>query len=193
MDMIREMVGSDGTVREKDKEAIQFVKEQDRLGQMVHFGHQAAAGHADAGRCRPFVDYQREYFLDGDRTRVNCGPMILKDIADTQLGLRRLDDLAAWWRYSKYVQTRIRHHPASSQLFSEAMQTESGEEVSSYEIKNILCRSVSTEEDKRHPLTDEALHGDSQLRWATGSPGARWPSTARCSESRWPGSANRYR
>ena len=41
-------------------------------------------------------------------------------------------------------------------LFSEAMQTDSGEEVSSYEIKNILQQCID-EEDKRKPLTDETL------------------------------------
>ncbi|MBO5805935.1 MAG: RNA polymerase sigma-54 factor, partial [Tidjanibacter sp.] len=39
---------------------------------------------------------------------------------------------------------------------SEAMQTATGEEVSSYEIKTILQQCID-EEDKRHPLTDEAL------------------------------------
>ena len=42
------------------------------------------------------------------------------------------------------------------QLFSEAMQTDSGEEVSSYEIKNILTECID-QEDKRKPLTDEVL------------------------------------
>ena len=48
MDMIREMVGADGLVREKDKEAISVREEQDRLGQMVHLGHQTAPRYAYA-------------------------------------------------------------------------------------------------------------------------------------------------
>ncbi len=36
------------------------------------------------------------------------------------------------------------------------MQTDSGEEVSSYEIKNILTECID-QEDKRKPLTDEVL------------------------------------
>ena len=56
---------------------------------------------------------------------------------------------------SKYVQTQFGIILLKS-LFSEAMQTESGEEVSSYEIKNILQECIDNE-DKRHPLTDEML------------------------------------
>ena len=56
---------------------------------------------------------------------------------------------------SKYVQTGF-GIISLKQLFSEAMQTDSGEEVSSYEIKNILSECIDRE-DKRKPLTDEAL------------------------------------
>ena len=56
---------------------------------------------------------------------------------------------------SKYVQTQFGIILLKS-LFSEAMQTDSGEEVSSYEIKNILQECID-DEDKRHPLTDETL------------------------------------
>ncbi len=56
---------------------------------------------------------------------------------------------------SKYVQTQFGIILLKS-LFSEAMQTDDGEEVSSYEIKNLLEKCVA-EEDKRHPMTDEQL------------------------------------
>ena len=56
---------------------------------------------------------------------------------------------------SKYVQTHFGIIPLKS-LFSEAMQTDSGEEVSSHEIKQILSDCIA-DEDKQHPLTDEAL------------------------------------
>ena len=48
MDMIREMVGSDGLVKEKDKGGHSVREEQDRLREVVHLGHQAAARYADA-------------------------------------------------------------------------------------------------------------------------------------------------
>ena len=96
------------------------------------------------------LDYQREYFRDGDKSKLR--PMILKDIADrTGLDVSTISRVVN----SKYVQTQFGIILLKS-LFSEAMQTDSGEEVSSYEIKNILQECID-EEDKRHPLTDETL------------------------------------
>lgn len=78
--------------------------------------------------------------------------MILKDIADrTGLDVSTISRVVN----SKYVQTQFGIILLKS-LFSEAMQTDSGEEVSSYEIKNILQQCID-EEDKRKPLTDETL------------------------------------
>ena len=78
--------------------------------------------------------------------------MILKDIAErTGLDVSTISRVVN----SKYVQTHFGIIPLKN-LFSEAMQTDSGEEVSSYEIKQILSDCIE-EEDKRHPLTDEAL------------------------------------
>ncbi|MDE6711189.1 MAG: RNA polymerase sigma-54 factor, partial [Alistipes sp.] len=96
------------------------------------------------------LDYQQEYFRDGDQSKLR--PMILKDIADrTGLDVSTISRVVN----SKYVQTQFGIILLKS-LFSEAMQTESGEEVSSYEIKNILQQCID-DEDKRHPLTDETL------------------------------------
>ena len=149
MDMIREMVGSDGTVREKDKEAIQFVK--NKIDSAKWFISAIKQRHDTLMRTmQAIVDYQREYFKDGDKSKLR--PMILKDIADrTGLDVSTISRVVN----SKYVQTQFGIILLKS-LFSEAMQTESGEEVSSYEIKNILQECID-EEDKRHPLTDETL------------------------------------
>ena len=96
------------------------------------------------------LDYQQEYFKDGNKSKLR--PMILKDIADrTGLDVSTISRVVN----SKYVQTQFGIILLKS-LFSEAMQTDSGEEVSSYEIKNILQQCID-EEDKRKPLTDETL------------------------------------
>lgn len=96
------------------------------------------------------LDYQRDYFIEGDQSKLR--PMILKDIADrTGLDVSTISRVVN----SKYVQTQFGILPLK-QLFSEAMQTDSGEEVSSYEIKNILTECID-QEDKRKPLTDEVL------------------------------------
>ena len=149
MDMIREMVGSDGTVREKDKEAIQFVK--NKIDSAKWFISAIKQRHDTLMRTmQTILDYQQEYFKDGDKSKLR--PMILKDIADrTGLDVSTISRVVN----SKYVQTQFGIILLKS-LFSEAMQTASGGEVSSYEIKNIL-RSCIDDEDKRRPLTDETL------------------------------------
>ena len=149
MDMIREMVGSDGTVREKDKEAIQFVK--NKIDSAKWFISAIKQRHDTLMRTmQTILDYQQEYFKDGDMSKLR--PMILKDIADrTGLDVSTISRVVN----SKYVQTQFGIILLKS-LFSEAMQTDSGEEVSSYEIKNILQQCID-EEDKRRPLTDETL------------------------------------
>lgn len=96
------------------------------------------------------VDYQREFFLSGDETKLR--PMILKDIADvTGLDVSTISRVAN----SKYIQTNFGIY-SLKYFFSEGMQTESGEEVSTREIKKIL-QDCLEDEDKRHPLTDDRL------------------------------------
>ena len=149
MEMIRSMVSSDGHISEKDKEAVQFVKS--KIDSAKWFISAIKQRHDTLMRTmQEILNFQREYFKDGDKSKLR--PMILKDIAD-RAGL----DVSAISRVvnSKYAQTHFGIILLKS-LFSEAMQTESGEMVSSYEIKNILQKCID-EEDKRHPLTDETL------------------------------------
>lgn len=93
---------------------------------------------------------QKDFFIDGDEKLLK--PMILKDIADdTDLDISTISRVSN----SKYVQTHFGVFPLKY-FFSEAMMTESGEEVSTREIKRILQDCVDNE-DKRKPLTDERL------------------------------------
>ncbi len=149
VEMIRDMVGADGKVREQDREALQFVKS--KIDSAKWFISAIKQRHDTLMRTmQTILDYQQEYFKDGDRSKLR--PMILKDIADrTGLDVSTISRVVN----SKYVQTQFGIILLKS-LFSEAMQTDSGEEVSSYEIKNILQQCID-EEDKRHPLTDETL------------------------------------
>lgn len=99
---------------------------------------------------KTIFDIQREFFIDGDKARLK--PMILKDVADrTGLDVSTISRVVN----SKYIQTHFGIFLLKD-LFSEAMQTDDGEEVSSYEIKKILSEFVDSE-DKRKPMTDEAL------------------------------------
>jgi RNA polymerase sigma-54 factor len=96
------------------------------------------------------MNYQKPYFLSGDETKLR--PMILKDIADI-VGL----DISTVSRVanSKYVQTNFGIYPLKY-FFSESLSTESGEEVSTREVKKILSEAIENE-DKKNPLTDEKL------------------------------------
>ena len=140
---------SDGRVKEKDREAIQFVKS--KIDSAKWFISAIKQRHDTLMRTmQEILDYQQEYFKDGNKSKLR--PMILKDIADrTGLDVSTISRVVN----SKYVQTQFGIILLKS-LFSEAMQTDSGEEVSSYEIKNILQQCID-EEDKRKPLTDETL------------------------------------
>jgi RNA polymerase sigma-54 factor len=94
--------------------------------------------------------YQEEYFIDGDETKLK--PMILKDVAEmTGLDISTISRVAN----SKYIQTHFGIFPLKF-FFSEGLQTDSGEEVSTREIKRILQDCIDNEE-KRRPLTDERL------------------------------------
>ena len=149
VDMMRDMVSADGTVADKNREAVQFVKS--KIDSAKWFISAIKQRHDTLMRTmQEILSFQQEYFKDGDKSKLR--PMILKDIADrTGLDVSTISRVVN----SKYAQTHFGIILLKS-LFSEAMQTESGEVVSSYEIKNILQRCID-EEDKRHPLTDETL------------------------------------
>lgn len=96
------------------------------------------------------MNFQKEYFLTGDQRKLR--PMILKDIAD-EIGM----DISTVSRVAsnKYVSTPYGTF-LIKEFFSESMKNDAGEDVSTKEIKKILEESVA-EENKRKPLTDDAL------------------------------------
>lgn len=133
----------------KEKEAVLFVKQK----------IDSARWFIDAIKQRQqtllltmqaILEYQYEYFQDGDETKMK--PMILKDIAE-QIGL----DISTISRVanSKYIQTPFGTLLLKS-FFSESLSTDSGEEVSTREVKKILEDAVNNE-DKSKPLTDDQL------------------------------------
>lgn len=96
------------------------------------------------------IEHQKEYFLEGDETLLN--PMILKDIAEeVNLDISTISRVVN----SKYVQTPYGTFLLKT-FFSESLSTDSGEEVSTREVKKILKDAIE-DEDKRKPLTDEKL------------------------------------
>lgn len=96
------------------------------------------------------LEYQKEYFLTGDETKLR--PMILKDIAEEiEMDISTVSRVAS----NKYIQTPYGTF-LIKEFFSESMTNADGEEVSTREIKKILEDTVA-EENKRKPLTDDAL------------------------------------
>jgi RNA polymerase sigma-54 factor len=149
LDMLRTLTKSNNGQNRSNKEAFSFVKQK----------LDSAKWFIDAIRQRQqtllvtmseIIDFQKEYFIDGDETHLK--PMILKDIAE-----RTLLDISTISRVSnsKYIQTHFGIYPLKY-FFSEAMQKNTGEEVSTREIKKILKDCIDNE-DKHHPLTDEKL------------------------------------
>jgi len=131
------------------KEALQFVKEK----------LDSAKWFIDALQQRQttllltmseIINFQHEYFQDGDETKLR--PMILKDIAErTELDISTISRVSN----SKYIQTHFGIYPLKY-FFSEGLQKDDGEEVSTREIKKILQDCIDNE-DKLKPLTDDKL------------------------------------
>lgn len=96
------------------------------------------------------IDLQYDYFLEGDESKLK--PMILKNIAD-KIGM----DISTVSRVanSKSIQTEFGVFPLKY-FFSEGIATDSGEDVSSREVKNKLSEFIGSE-DKSKPLSDDKL------------------------------------
>ena len=134
---------------QSQKDAVQFIKQK----------LDSAKWFIDAVKQRQetlyhtmhaIMEYQNEYFLTGDEKKIR--PMILKDIAEKiEMDISTISRVAN----SKYVDT-----PYGTKLlkefFSESMTTQSGEEISTIEIKKIL-ENIVANENKKTPETDEKL------------------------------------
>lgn len=137
------------TLNKSDKEAMVFVKQK----------LDSAKWFIDAIKQRQntlfftmsaIMNYQRHYFLTGDETKLR--PMILKNIAEiVSLDISTISRVAN----SKYVQTPYGVF-SLKYFFSESLSTDSGEDVSTREVKKILSEAIEAEQ-KRKPLTDEKL------------------------------------
>jgi RNA polymerase sigma-54 factor len=96
------------------------------------------------------VDYQYEFFLSGDEGKLR--PMILKDIASRiNMDISTVSRVAN----SKSIQTEFGIFPLKF-FFSEGIATDSGEDVSSREVK-LSLREFIDGEDKKKPLSDDKL------------------------------------
>lgn len=133
----------------KEKEAVLFIKQKIDSAKWfidaIKQRQQTMMLTMDA-----ILQHQQEFFLTGDQKKIR--PMILKDIADlTGLDISTVSRVAN----SKYVQTEF-GTKRLKEFFSESLQNQEGEEVSTLEVKKILTDIIG-EENKRRPLSDEKL------------------------------------
>ncbi len=133
----------------RQKEAVQFIKQKiDSAKWFIDAIIQRQ--HTLQDTMTAIMNYQKEFFITGDET--NLKPMILKDIAE-QVNL----DISTVSRVSnsKFVQTEFGTYRLKY-FFSESLSTDSGEEVSTREVKKILTDIIEGEHKKR-PFSDDKL------------------------------------
>ncbi|WP_300828701.1 RNA polymerase factor sigma-54 [uncultured Rikenella sp.] len=134
---------------EADKEALQFIKQKIESAKWF-ISALKQRQETLMKTMRAILHFQHDFFVEGDEAKLR--PMILKDIADaTGFDISTISRVVN----SKYIQTHFGVF-LLKYFFSEGLLTESGEEVSTREIKRILAEAIEGE-DKRDPLTDEAL------------------------------------
>lgn len=133
----------------QDKEAVMFIKQ--KLDSAMWFIDAIKQRqHTMMSTMDTILKYQKEYFLTGDETKLR--PMILKDIADVvELDISTVSRVTN----SKYIQTPFGTFLLKS-FFSESLSTDSGEDVSTREVKKIL-QNIIEDESKKKPFTDGVL------------------------------------
>ena len=148
-DMLETYRNNKAGMNRQEKEALLYAKEKvDKAQGFIEAVKQRR--HTLQVTMKAIIDIQRKFFQDGDEADLK--PMILKDIAD-RTGL----DISTISRVSniKYAQTRWGTFPLRF-FFTDSYTTEDGEEMSTRKIK-LALKEVIDSEDKRKPLSDDAL------------------------------------
>jgi RNA polymerase sigma-54 factor len=152
LDSMKEYQENKDHLSRQTKEALLYIKKK----------VDAAQGFIEAIKVRrhtltvtmqAIITLQRQFFLDGDEASLR--PMILKDVSEyTGLDVSTVSRVSN----SKYAQTRWGTFPLRH-FFSDSYVTESGEELSTRQIKAVL-RDIIDAEDKKKPLSDDALRAE---------------------------------
>ena len=143
------LVEAQGSTDRQRKEAATFVKQ--KLDSAKWFVEALKQRHNTLkSTMEAILEYQRDYFMDGDESHLK--PMVLKDIAEkTGFDISTISRVVN----SKYIETHFGIFPLKY-FFSEGLENQEGEEVSTRELKKALKDCVDAE-DKRKPLTDDQL------------------------------------
>lgn len=148
-EMFQDYVSNKANQTSEMKEAVQFVKQKlDSANWFIEAIKQR--NNTLRITMETIMELQEEFFLTGDE--ISLKPMILKDVAE-----RAGYDISTISRVSnsKYVQTNFGIYPLKY-FFSESMQTDTGEEISTREVKKIMKERIDAE-NKKKPLTDEEI------------------------------------
>ena len=142
------MEASNSSEREK-KEAAAFVKK--KIDSAKWFVEAIKQRHNTlSSTMQAIVDYQHDYFVDGDESHLK--PMVIKDIAEkTGFDISTISRVVN----SKYIETHFGIY-SLKYFFSEGLENQDGEEVSTRELKKALQECVDNE-DKHKPYTDDEL------------------------------------
>lgn len=143
------LLNSANSAGKSGKEAVSFVKQKlDSAKWFVEAIKQRQ--NTLYNTMNAILNFQKDFFQEGDETKLK--PMVLKNIAEkTGLDISTISRVVN----CKYIQTHFGIY-SLKYFFSEGLMNNSGEEVSTREIKKVLMGSVENE-DKRKPLTDEEL------------------------------------
>ena len=148
-DMLETYRNNKAGMNRQEKEALLYAKEKvDKAQGFIEAVKQRR--HTLQVTMKAIIDIQRKFFQDGDEADLK--PMILKDIADrTELDISTISRVSN----IKYAQTRWGTFPLRF-FFTDSYTTEDGEEMSTRKIK-LALKEVIDSEDKRKPLSDDAL------------------------------------
>ena len=150
-DTLREYQDSKEQLSRQMSEALVYTKKKVEAAQMFIDAIKMRR-HTLTITMRAIIQWQHRFFEDGDEASLR--PMILKDMAErTGLNVSTISRVSN----SKYAQTRWGTFPLRY-FFSDSYVTADGEELSTRKIKAVLQEIIEAE-DKRKPLSDDALKG----------------------------------
>ena len=149
VDSMKEYQDNKDHLSRQTKEALLYIKKKVDAAQGFIEAIKVRR-HTLAMTMQAIISLQHQFFVDGDEASLR--PMILKDVAEkTGLDLSTISRVCN----SKYAQTRWGTFPLRH-FFSDSYVTESGEELSTRQIKAAL-RDIVEAEDKQKPLSDDAI------------------------------------
>lgn len=134
---------------QSQKQAAQFIREKiDAARNFIDSIYQRE--HTLFRVVSTIIDFQYEYFLTGDRSLIK--PMVLRDVAQKiDMDISTISRVAS----KKYASTPY-GIVSLKDLFSEGVNTESGADISSIKVKELI-KDFIKKEQKDMPLSDEKI------------------------------------